>query len=288
MKFFFRLLFTILCITLSISSQATATVTVSSSSTVNDPQINQWLDNAQTYWQRSPHCEEKGIVVNTSALGPNAVGNATTPGCEIRLSTSWYPNPPEGISHVRWEWQMCVIIAHEYGHLLGEEHSEDVTSIMYKAPSINIPGCVDKAATEITGTNTIVIVPSPITAPVTTSAPASQPATAPKIKLIIHNTASTSSTAWMISSTVRNPSDTVIQHLRFCQQAPSKIVSEFETVAGQQHCVTYRLGAHQQRHFYHRFLRKRGTDWRMIIAASSSQIRPVTVGVWAPAYKRST
>ena len=131
---------------------------------VNDPTFDQYMRIAAEYWGgQQPQCTgpngEK--IPPHAAYGddPNpAVGAwAEVPGCRMWLDRTHWPAAPSE-SH-------CNLVAHEYGHLLGQPHSPDQNSLMW-ANGINnvVPGC------------TVFRTPSPAPAP----APAVAVTTPPK------------------------------------------------------------------------------------------------------------
>lgn len=57
----------------------------------------------------------------------------------IVLDPDWYPYRP-GVPRAYWEAQMCTIVAHEYGHLIGRAH--EPSGLMAVPVPINVvPGC---------------------------------------------------------------------------------------------------------------------------------------------------
>jgi hypothetical protein len=108
---------------------------------VNDPTFDQYMRIAAEYWGgQQPQCNGP----NGQAIAPHAVyadnpdpavgAWAEVPGCRIWLDRTHWPAPPKE--------QHCNLIAHEWGHLLGQEHSQDQASLMWGSWINNVaPGC---------------------------------------------------------------------------------------------------------------------------------------------------
>lgn len=87
------------------------------------PDIAPWLGAAQSYWQATPNCP--GGVAGVQLVAGNTQGGlmaADSPGCTIYYNPQNMPLRP-------WSW--CVVIVHEYGHLLGYGHTAVQTDVMY-------------------------------------------------------------------------------------------------------------------------------------------------------------
>jgi hypothetical protein len=110
--------------------------------TISDPTVDAYMRVAAEYWGgQLPQCTgPQGEAIPAHAVyGDNpdpAVGAwAEVPGCRIWLDRTHWPAAPSE-TH-------CNLLAHEWGHLLGQEHSPDQTSLMWGG-WINkvVPGCV--------------------------------------------------------------------------------------------------------------------------------------------------
>lgn len=95
------------------------------------------LELAPTFWQRKVECRPAaGYLVPRGALADYAPGGASgiawRPGCEMYFDAT----------NLDYEFATrCEIVLHEYGHLLGLEHSPDPHNVMYfQAGGAAIPG----------------------------------------------------------------------------------------------------------------------------------------------------
>lgn len=130
---FYLLKFSFLSSILFLSAIASSSaVVISPQSTVQDPQVVSWLSVAEQYWGKSVNCPD-GIVVGHSSAGMDGdkvAALAVIGGCNVTLSDSWYPLP-KGSDYADWNVMMCHVLVHEYGHLLGLDHSANMNDIMY-------------------------------------------------------------------------------------------------------------------------------------------------------------
>ncbi len=112
-----------------------------------DPLVQRWLAVARAQWGASPPClGGVEVVAGDWAPAGDAWAYAAAGGCWIVLRPTAYP-APEGMDPVWWRTAMCTTIAHEWGHLLGHEHSSDAGSLMYPyVPVGAVPGCAPGAA----------------------------------------------------------------------------------------------------------------------------------------------
>jgi hypothetical protein len=111
---------------------------------VKDARVTAWLGNAQRVWNAAPACPGGVRVIRAQWLDDPAVwAAAEQPGCTIALDPDFYPAPARA-DRATWESQMCSVLAHEWGHLLGQAHSTDSRSLMY--PSVDtVRGCAPAA-----------------------------------------------------------------------------------------------------------------------------------------------
>lgn len=117
----------------------TLNATVATAEPVNSPEIASYMKLAEAYWQTPPPC---AVTLERAELSADdRLWAVTTPDCVISLDPDYYPRPatlPAGY----WRAQMCSIITHEYGHLLGQPHTTGTRSIMNPYTPLNVvPGC---------------------------------------------------------------------------------------------------------------------------------------------------
>jgi hypothetical protein len=113
---------------------------------VADPRVEAWAAVARATWGASPVCAE-GVRIDRAERLPNAGlwAAAEMPGCHVSLDPDFYPAPAlwsatEG-GRARWEEQMCNVVVHEWGHLLGRPHAEDPHDVMAVVVPLAVPGC---------------------------------------------------------------------------------------------------------------------------------------------------
>lgn len=99
----------------------------------NTPIMQRLLKEAQAYWGRQTNCPSGYyVLVGIPQAAPSVaegsvLGDAQIRGCWMRLSpSSWLM----AVLH-QSPRATCVLVTHEYGHSLGEEHSTDPRSVMY-------------------------------------------------------------------------------------------------------------------------------------------------------------
>jgi hypothetical protein len=110
--------------------------------------VSRYLTIAERYFGRAPACPALFVYVTpvfgTGGDGDYPGGSAEQPGCRmwIRRDTfhlsrdPWYRQ--DDVSH------LCLIIVHEYGHLLGLGHSSWPGDVMFAGglpPLRAVPGC---------------------------------------------------------------------------------------------------------------------------------------------------
>jgi hypothetical protein len=135
-----RLRVTILAASCALALLAPATAAADHGPVVNDPTFMQYMRIAAEYWGQTPSCEgPDGTTIPPHAVmaddpNPQVAAWAEVPGCRIWLDASHWPAPP-GEQH-------CNLIAHEWGHLLGHQHSEDSHNLMWGQWTNNVvPAC---------------------------------------------------------------------------------------------------------------------------------------------------
>ena len=105
-----------------------------------DPVFTRYLEVASAHWAApTPTC----VGPDQQPIQPHAVlyddpdamvaARAEEPGCRIWLDRDYWPRPLDEVD--------CMVVAHEWGHLLGHSHSEDRDSLMYEEPTAGAPGC---------------------------------------------------------------------------------------------------------------------------------------------------
>src|SRR3954470_15748756 len=105
------------------------------------PQAKAAQDLAVKYWHQNPCGGDVSIGWAPMAWDTyaNSSWETTSPGdrmvnCRIEFN-----------SRVTFSWsRFCTIMVHEYGHLIGLEHSKDPDSVMFARPK-PYPGCVAAA-----------------------------------------------------------------------------------------------------------------------------------------------
>jgi hypothetical protein len=113
---------------------------------VADPQVDAWLKTAHEWWGLAPDCPG-GVVVERAerVAGEGVWASAETPGCRISLDPDLYPRPvaPRASAWAPRAWQerMCNVVAHEWGHLLGQAHASDFHDLMAPVVPLVVPGC---------------------------------------------------------------------------------------------------------------------------------------------------
>jgi hypothetical protein len=112
-----------------------------------DPQVAGWLQTARTFWHVP--ADQPYPAVDVGPL-PDPAAWAMADSGGIVLNQDIYPWPPA--LEPRWLWNhwMCVLIVHEYGHVLGFGHSTDPYNIMYPVLWFEaVPQCMEPAVTHL-------------------------------------------------------------------------------------------------------------------------------------------
>ena len=105
-----------------------------------DPQIAQWLADAKAYWGAAPNCPD-GISIQSAEWlpDPNVWAAAVQGGCAMAFDPDFYPAPAD-YDQGWYQAAMCSVVAHEWGHLLGNGHVSDPNNLMNPVTAINIVG----------------------------------------------------------------------------------------------------------------------------------------------------
>lgn len=107
------------------------------SAAANTPQDDAMLAVASAYWGAEATCPASSIEVVDGPLETGGEGGrAIVGGC---LDPA--PHRIE-LSGTFTAWTRCFLIVHEYGHLLGMQHSDDPASPMHATyAGARVPGC---------------------------------------------------------------------------------------------------------------------------------------------------
>src|SRR4051812_33190201 len=107
---------------------------------VHDQTLDAYMRIAADYWHAQPSCTAPdGTAIPPYAVmadrpEPGVAAWAEVPGCRIWLDKDFWPAPPDE--------QHCNLIAHEWGHLLGHDHSSDPHALMWGGWTNNVvPAC---------------------------------------------------------------------------------------------------------------------------------------------------
>lgn len=100
---------------------------------------------AQAHWGGElPSCVMNGseLVPAHAVLydhpDPTVAAEADQPGCRLWIDRDHWTRAPAG--------EMCTIIAHEWGHLLGHRHVSRPFALMAEFPQVTLPGCRQRSA----------------------------------------------------------------------------------------------------------------------------------------------
>ena len=102
--------------------------------------LTRYLEIAAAHWGGpAPTCTgNDGQSIQVHAVlyddpDSDVAASAEQPGCRIWIDRSYRLAQPDQID--------CTILVHEWGHLLGRDHSDDESSLMYESPVEGAPGC---------------------------------------------------------------------------------------------------------------------------------------------------
>jgi hypothetical protein len=101
---------------------------------------------ARDVW--GPVCEDRGITVRwvtfdpKSRLGQRYRTWARTfgPDCLVEFNRTIHDDPSWRSKVYSWPW-FCTLVVHEYGHLIGRNHSTNPASVMYPVIQRVFPAC---------------------------------------------------------------------------------------------------------------------------------------------------
>lgn len=119
---------------------AASTASADHGTPYQSPTLTRYLQIAEAHWGApAPTCPGRGgepVGVHAVLFDdphPDVSAVAEQPGCRIWLDRDFWPAADDETD--------CTIIAHEWGHLLGNGHSDDERGLMYEAPEHGAPGC---------------------------------------------------------------------------------------------------------------------------------------------------
>ena len=95
------------------------------------------LQIAASFWDAWPS-DCRAITISSAPLTGEVGTILTTPRCEIRISRSIVQRHTFGS-----KIQACSIAVHEFGHLLGHDHSENSDSIMWPEERSTVRACYE-------------------------------------------------------------------------------------------------------------------------------------------------
>lgn len=96
------------------------------------------LSVAATYWHAEQVCPASSVTVVWAPLAAaGELGAAQLGGCATGERTIWLDR---SLRKTVYRWR-CTIIVHEYGHLMGFDHTDDPASVMHTPPERVAAGC---------------------------------------------------------------------------------------------------------------------------------------------------
>lgn len=131
-----------------------ASAYMSPGESIADPQVDAWLNVARATWGQSPECPEGVRIDRAERLaGAGTWAAAELPGCHISLDPDFYPAPAAWAATARgrrqWAVQMCNVVVHEWGHLLGHGHSSDAHDLMAPVVPLTVGACRPGAPSQV-------------------------------------------------------------------------------------------------------------------------------------------
>lgn len=99
--------------------------------------VQRSLEVARAYWQAEPPCPDGvAVTIGDAQHGYLADAAGWAGNCEIVIGHTW-----QGQAHDLARW--CILLTHEWGHLLGYDHIDDRSNVM--SPQLGLrsmPACL--------------------------------------------------------------------------------------------------------------------------------------------------